>query len=161
SVTKTQSPAAGTLVGIGPHTITITVTDASSNASFCTTTFTVNDTTPPTITTCAPPQSASANASCMAAVPNFTSSTVATDNCSSVTKTQSPAAGTLVGIGPHTVTITVSDASSNSSTCTTTFTVNDTTPPVITTCAPSQSASANASCQAAVPNFTSSTVATD
>src|SRR4029079_8192063 len=96
-VTLTQSPTAGTLVGIGPHTVTITATDGFSNSSTCTTTFTVNDTTAPTITSCAPAQSASANASCQAAVPNFTAATSASDNCSSVTITQSPTAGTLVG----------------------------------------------------------------
>src|SRR5205814_8927081 len=90
---------------------------------------TVNDVTPPTITTCAPDQSANAanGTSCSAAVPDFTATTVASDTCSSVTNTQSPVAGTLVGVGPHPITITATDASSNSSTCNATFTVNDTT----------------------------------
>ncbi len=34
--------AAGTLVGTGPHTITITATDAAGNSNSATTTFTVN-----------------------------------------------------------------------------------------------------------------------
>ncbi|MDX6612477.1 MAG: hypothetical protein QOD75_1663, partial [Blastocatellia bacterium] len=134
SITKTQSPAAGTMVGLGPHTVTVTATDASGNSSTCTTTFTVNDTTAPVVT-CPANSSASADASCQAAVPNYAAAATASDNCSasgSITKTQSPAAGTLVGLGPHTVTVTATDGAGNSSTCTTTFTVNDTTDPVIT-----------------------------
>jgi hypothetical protein len=160
-LTVTQSPAAGTLVGLGATTVTLTVKDVANNASTCTTSFTVNDATPPVITTCAPAQSASANASCQAAVPDFTSGVVASDCNGPLTVAQSPAAGTLVGLGATTVTLTVKDAANNASTCTTSFTVNDATPPVITTCAPAQSASANASCQAAVPDFTVGVVATD
>jgi hypothetical protein len=48
------------------------------------------------------------------------------DNCSEageITLSQSPAAGTLVGVGTHTITVTATDAAGNSATCTTTFTV--------------------------------------
>jgi len=158
-VTKTQSPAAGTLVGLGPHTVTVTATDGAGNSSSCTTTFTVNDTTPPMVT-CPVDSSASADANCQAAVPNYAASANATDNCGPVTKTQSPAAGTLVGLGPHTVTVTATDGAGNSSSCTTTFTVNDTTAPVVT-CPANSSASADANCQAAVPNYAASATATD
>jgi len=128
---KTQNPAAGTVVGIGPHVVTITVTDAAGNANTCTTTFTVADTTPPAVN-CPAPVTASADGNCQAAVPNFLANLVASDSCSpQLVKTQTPAAGTLVGRGAHPVTITVSDSSGNVSTCTTTFTVVDTTAPVI------------------------------
>jgi len=50
AVTITQSPAAGTVVTLGSTTVTITATDAHNNSSSCQTTFTVNDTTPPTLT---------------------------------------------------------------------------------------------------------------
>jgi hypothetical protein len=215
TVTLTQSPAAGTMAGIGPHTITVTATDAAGNSSTATTTFTVNDTTAPTLNkpgnvsvatsgsscsafvsdaqlgtatasdncdssvtitrtgvptgnifpvgtttitytatddfnntstgtqtvtvtdgtpptiTAPPPSSASANSSCQAAIPDVATGS-ATDNCGPVTVTQSPAAGTMVGLGPHTITITATDGAGNTSTATTTFTVNDTTGPVIT-----------------------------
>src|SRR5205085_1622949 len=36
------SPAAGTLVGLGTHTITVTATDEAGNSATCTTTFTVD-----------------------------------------------------------------------------------------------------------------------
>src|SRR5205085_3931744 len=112
AVTITQSPAAGTLVGIGPHAVVITAADIYGNSSTCNTSFTVNDTTPPTITSCAPAQSASANSSCQAAVPDFTSQVIASDNCT-FTITQSPVAGVLVGLGPHPVAITLTDGSGN------------------------------------------------
>src|SRR5207253_7513683 len=92
---------------------------------------TVNDNEPPAIT-CPAATSASADANCQAPVPDVSSGATTSDNCGSVTVTQSPAAGTIVGQGQHTITLTATDSSGNTSTCTTTFTVNDTTPPTIT-----------------------------
>jgi uncharacterized repeat protein (TIGR01451 family) len=89
------------------------------------------DTTSLSITTCPPAQSASADSSCQAAVPDFTAGVVASDRCSAVTITQTPTAGTLVGLGAHTITLTATDAALNSATCTTSFTVVDTTAPTI------------------------------
>lgn len=128
----TQNPAAGTSVGTGAHTITLTVTDTSSNFSTCQATLYVNDTTDPVITSCGPNQVVSANAACLGTVPDFTAGVDATDNCGIASITQNPVAGALLGLGPHTITLTVTDTSSNAVTCQTTLTVNDTTPPVIT-----------------------------
>ncbi len=164
SLTRTQSPIAGTLVGLGVTSVTITVKDAANNSAICNKNFTVNDTTAPSITSCGSNQSASANGSCQAAVPNMTGDVTATDNCTasgSLTKTQSPTAGTLVGAGVTTVTITVKDAANNSAMCNKSFTVNDITAPSITSCGSNQSASANGSCQAAVPDMTGDVTATD
>ena len=143
----------------GITTVTWTATAHSSlpatednetgNAS-CTQTIIVNDVVAPTIS--APPQTASADASCSAAVPDFTATATVADNCACassdnsescqerepITITQSPAPGTIVGLGPHTITLTANDGSSNNNgagntaTTTTTFTVNDTTAPLIT-----------------------------
>ena len=66
---------------------------------------------------------------------------------------QTPAAGTLVGLGVTTVTLHVLDAANNESTCTANFTVSDNTAPVITTCAGDQSTFANINCQSLVPDF--------
>jgi hypothetical protein len=131
--TVTQSPTAGTMVGIGSHAVTVTATDAAGHSASDTVVFTVNDTTAPTVTAPAD-SSASADANCMAPVPDYAASSTTADNCdSSVTVTQSPAAGTMVGLGPHTVTVTATDDAGNSSSDTVIFTVNDTTGPVITT----------------------------
>jgi hypothetical protein len=119
-------------------------TDAAGNSNSATQKITVIDNTPPTITACATAQSALANNSCQAVVPNFTSGVTAADNCGGVSITQSPAAGTLVGLGATTVTLTVKDGAGNSSACTTTFTVTDNTPPTLTL-PPAMSATTGAS----------------
>jgi hypothetical protein len=56
-------------------------------------------------------------------VPNVLASTIASDNCGPVTLSQSPVAGTLVGLGTKTITITATDSAGNTTTATTTFTV--------------------------------------
>ncbi|HOI48092.1 MAG TPA: HYR domain-containing protein, partial [Prolixibacteraceae bacterium] len=87
-----------------------------------------------------------------------------TDNCTpagSFTITQSPAAGAAVEIGTHLVTITIKDQADNTITCTANFTVTDQTNPVLVACAQDQSAAANESCQALVPDFTASVSVTD
>src|SRR5439155_1257269 len=156
AITVTQSPVAGTRVGLGAHTITVTATDEAGNSATCTTIFTVTDKTAPTVNCSAIP-SASADGSCQAAVPNILSGVTVSDGCSAagaITVTQSPVAGTLVGLGSHTITVTATDAAGNSATCTTFFTVTETTAPTVN-CSSVPSASADGSCQAAVPNVLS------
>jgi hypothetical protein len=136
-ITLTQSPA-------GPYpkgttTVTLTVTDSNMASSSCTATVTVNDTNAPTIL-CnnVAAQSASANGSCSAIVPDVTGLVRAqsSDNCTAQANliiTQNPTAGSNVnGTGSHPITVTVKDADNNSTNCTVTFTVSDTTAPSIT-----------------------------
>src|SRR5207245_8655780 len=116
----------------------------------------------PTVT-CPAATSASAGGNCQAAVPSVLSGVTVSDNCSqlsAITVTQSPAAGTLVGLGAHTITVTATDAAGNNATCTTSFTVTDHTPPTVT-CPAATSASAGANCQAAVPSVLSGVTASD
>src|SRR5205823_13932698 len=111
AITLSQSPAAGTLVGLGTNTITVTATDEAGNSATCTTTFTVTDNTAPTVICSATP-SAFADGNCQAAVPDVLGGVTASDNCSptnAITLTQSPLAGTLVGPGPHPITVTATD----------------------------------------------------
>src|SRR5438128_2423157 len=153
AITLSQSPAPGTLVGLGTHTITVTATDAAGNSATCTTTFTVTDNKAPTVI-CSATQPASADDNCQAPVPNVMGGASVSDNCtapSAITLSQSPAPGTLVGLGTHTITVTATDAAGNSATCTTTFTVSDTTAPMVV-CSPVPGAGADSNCQAAVPN---------
>src|SRR5207247_6727869 len=125
-ITLSQSPAAGTLVGLGVHTITVTATDVATNSATCTTTFTVSDDTAPTVTCPATP-SASAGTNCLVAVPDVLGGVSASDSCSGangITLSQSPAAGTLVGLGVHTIKVGRAAGRERGETCTTTFTVN-------------------------------------
>ncbi len=152
TVTFTQSPVAGSSVGAGSHLVTVTGSDAAGNTAICTVTVTVTDTTPPTVT-CGATQSATADTLCQAPVPDFTATSTGSDNCGPVTLTQSPAAGTLVGLGTTPVTVTATDGAGNATPCGTSFTVTDATPPSVS-CGAAQSGTADASCQAAVPDFT-------
>jgi len=137
----TQSPAAGDLVGLGPHTITLTANDGSSNnngAGNTTTiqvTFTVNDTTPPTFTFVPPTVVAYTGpgaTTCDTVVSDATLGTAtATDNCGPVTVTRSPSGNTFP-VGDTTVTWTATDGAGNTTTATQTVTVIDNTVPVIT-----------------------------
>src|SRR5204863_339890 len=161
-ITLSQDPTAGTLVGLGVHTITVTASDAATNSATCTTTFTVSDVTAPTLI-CPAPTSASAATNCLAAVPDVLGGVSASDSCSGtngITLSQSPAAGTLVGLGTHVITVTATDAATNSATCTTTFTVSDDTAPTVICPAPT-SASAGSNCLAAVPDVLGGVSASD
>lgn len=138
--TYTQSPAAGTMVGLGPHTVHIEVNDNSSNnngAGNTTTkdvTFTVNDTTAPTITCPADVNTNTEPGTCEAHVTPGTAT--ATDNCDSsptITATRSdgrPLTDTYPK-GQTTITWRATDDSGNYSECTQTITVADNEPPVI------------------------------
>lgn len=132
SLNLAQSPVAGTLVGLGSHPITVTVTDASGNSSRCSVSFTVADTTPPVIKSVPGPLTVSADANCHGVVPNVLGGVLATDNCSAqVTLAQSPAAGALLGIGSYLVAVTATDDAGNSSSATVGLTIANNTPPVI------------------------------
>ena len=125
-------PASGSTFAIGTNIVTCTATDGSGNTNACTFTVAVIDTTPPIIVTCATNRTLSASAACQLVVPNVTSEVVATDLCGAVVITQSPVAGTLVGLGLTSVIVTVADAASNTVTCTFDITVIDSTPPMLT-----------------------------
>lgn len=142
----------------GPY-LTPDAEEAARNGSAsCVQTITVRDVTPPVIG--ATNQTVAANANCEAVIPDY-SSTVS-DNCacdsqdtsdacvghSRFTVTQTPAPGTVVGLGPHVVHIEANDGASdpgpdgipenaddgtgNVTTKDITFTVADQTAPVIT-----------------------------
>ena len=123
SLTRSGVPS-GNVFPVGTTTITYTATDVAGNSSTATQTVTVIDNTAPTITAPAP-TSVTANSSGQAMIPNVVAGTTASDNCGPVTITQSPLAGTVVGVGTHTITIKATDAAGNTSTATTTFTVID------------------------------------
>jgi len=162
SLITTQDPAAGTMLGLGRHTITIKVRDAAGNEGVCSFYFTVVDRVPPTVT-CPAGTVVSADARCQARIPDILAGVAASDNCTasgSLQKSQHPAAGTVVGLGTHTISVVVRDAAGNEGTCTTSFTVRDTTPPVVT-CPSDLTASADGSCRARIPEVLGSVTTSD
>lgn len=132
----TQTPAAGSSLTVGANTVSFTVKDADGNISQpCTIQVTVLDTVPPVIPNCPQPITIQPTGSvCDFAVPDFTNGLAGTDNCSAVTFTQSPAAGTMVKPGTHTITITASDVYGNKTTCITQYIIVDVVKPVFVSC---------------------------
>jgi len=116
---------------LGPTTVTWTVADNHGQTATATQVINVVDNTAPGLNVPAD-SSAFANLSCQAAIPNVVAGSTASDNCGSVTVTQNPMAGTLVGLGPHTITLTATDSAGNHTDKSVTFTVVDNTAPVIT-----------------------------
>src|SRR5207245_8069622 len=71
---------------------------------------------PVSTVTCPAPTSVSAGTNCLAVVPDVLGGVSASDSCSGtngITLSQSPAAGTLVGLGVHVITVTATDAATN------------------------------------------------
>ncbi len=115
----------------GTHRLTVGERDAVGNWSVSSFFDIFLDFSSPVIDVCPAPQSGE----CPATVANFIPGVTVHDNFTapeSLVIIQSPAAGTPVGLGPHTVTITVTDQVNHQSTCETTFTASDTVAPLIT-----------------------------
>ena len=114
-VVVTQVPAAGTIVGTGTTNVVLTATDGGSNSVGCNFDVVVTDVTNPTIA-CPGNQVGSVDGFCQYLLPDYTGSATVADNCSGVTVTQVPAAGTTI-TGGTVVTLTATDASSNTASC--------------------------------------------
>lgn len=130
----TQSPAAGTLLGSGQYVIIVTVTDAAGNAATCATTIIVGDGKPPTILHTPRSFTVAANQDGKGKVPDLTRFVIARDNCTPVKSlviTQTPAVGSMLDKGRHTVVLTVTDGAGNSSSKRVRMRVEDRTAPVI------------------------------
>jgi PKD repeat protein len=134
-----------------PRQVTATATDCSGNTTSCTSTVTVQDDQPPTITC---PLGLSVNAApgvCTATVNNITAT--ATDNCPDMTfQWSQTGATTATGSGSTSnttfytgstiVTYTVTDACNNSAVCSFQVTVLDQQPPFFSNCPSNISVSA-------------------
>lgn len=104
----------------GTHQIHVTVRDGVSDPVNCGSTVQVNPETEAPMLTCPDDVMAEADENCQAAVPDVTQQVSASDECTptgSLTLTQTPAAGTLLGAGTHTVTVTATDGGGNSTSC--------------------------------------------
>jgi hypothetical protein len=131
-VTLVQSPAAGTVVGLGANNIVVVATDAASNTSTCTTAFVVLDTSlritcPGSITVTNTPGLCGANVS-------YT--VTASDNCSTVGIVSTPPSGSFFPVGATTVTAIATNTAGNAVSCSFTVRVVDGEPPRITCPAP-------------------------
>lgn len=128
------------LVGLAEHTVTLTATDHQGASSSATAIVTLIDNQPPTLTAPAP-TTVPSDANGQGAIPNVIPGVTVLDNCTAaglLSLVQSPAAGTLVGIGTHTITVTATDPAGNSSSATTTFTVNAAPASQLTALGPAQ-----------------------
>lgn len=167
TITITQNPMPGTELGVGDHTIWIIATDNQANADSCSFILTVEDDLPPSFdggcindTTLY-----TGTSSCDIIVPDFTadSQLEIVDNCgmtstNTITVTQYPTSGTVLGIGTHTVWVYAEDNHSNKDSCSFQLNVSDTLPPsfntgcgIDTTLYPN-----NSNCYVLVPDFTTS-----
>ncbi len=113
---------------VGDNTVTLTVTDASGNVSSCTATVTVEDMTPPTMT-CLDDQTEGTTANCEFTIPDYRLDVMASDNCSTLSVTQTPAPGTVVSLGTTLIEI-IADDGSNQLTCSFNLDVVDDTLPM-------------------------------
>lgn len=122
-----SSPASGTAFVKGETIVTATAEDACGHSVSNSFKVTVIDSEAPVITTCAPAQSAIVTNGCSVAMPDFTTTAQATDNCTGeITWEQSPTAETMMdfAVSPYMVILTAKDEAGNiSDECTTTFTV--------------------------------------
>jgi hypothetical protein len=99
------------------YTYTFTATDGCGQTSFCQQVFTVQDTVAPSII-CPATQTVSPDATGNYTLADFTGLASADDDCSaSLTVTQMPAAGTTLGLGSHTISLTATDGATNTATC--------------------------------------------
>lgn len=131
-----QDNCSGSLVATGPGSafyplgtsvVSYSATDGSGNTGSCSTSVTVRDTTPPTISCPAAIQVECTSPNGAPVTPGAAS---ASDVCTGVT-VAGPSAGTYP-IGTTTVTYTATDGVGLTASCPATITVVDTTPPVAT-----------------------------
>lgn len=158
SVTRIQSPVAGTILSGGIHEITITGIDVNGNSSFCSFNLTVLDTISPTII-CPGNQTEIANGLCQGVIMNYTTLATTSDNCSELSISQSIPMGTTFSV-PQTITLTVTDTSGNNANCSFNVQLIDQTPPFIN-CPPNQIVSTTSGCNYELADFTGIVTAND
>jgi hypothetical protein len=156
AVSITQSPTNNAVLALGTNVVVLAVADASGNTTFSTNTVVVADTTPPTLTVLGDDPLTN---ECHTAFvdPGAT----ATDNCSGVVSLVTNSTVNPNAPGSYMIQYIATDAAGNSATNTRVVQVVDTTPPVISSCAPPQTITANFSGVATLPDFTGLVAASD
>lgn len=163
-ITISQSPVAGgTLSGLGDSQLmTITATDEQGNSAQCQFTVNLMDTISPAVT-CPGTQTVNGDANCEASVPDFSALVASSDNCSNAINliySQSPAIGATISGPTNIITVTIEDESGNTNSCDFDLDLIDIFPPSIT-CPSNQDLFLNGSCEAAIPDYSGTTVVTD
>ncbi|MBI2986410.1 MAG: HYR domain-containing protein [Deltaproteobacteria bacterium] len=124
--TPSCNPVSGSSFSLGTTTVACSATDGSGNTSSCSSSVTVVDTTPPSISCPAPITTECTSPNGAFVTPGVAS---ASDICAGVT-VAGPAAGTYP-IGSTTVTYTATDGVGLQNSCQATIQVVDTTKPVV------------------------------
>jgi len=132
TLTFKQSPAGPYPLGSTPVTLTVTEPENLSNS--CTANVIVKDMENPTIS-CPTPTAECTSPS--GAVVNFNATFA--DNCPGVTDSCTPPSGSTFPLGMTPFSCTATDTSGNHNTCNSKVTVQDTTPPTISSVTPSPS----------------------
>lgn len=123
--TVTLSQNLFTCDDIGGNDVTVTIEDGNGNTNTCIAVVTVTEDVDPELT-CPIDLTVVADSNNNFLIPDYTSGATATDNCTtSPTITQDPVAGTSVGLGITTITLTAVDESGNDVTCTFELTVDE------------------------------------
>lgn len=122
---------------------------------------TLLDTAVPLIVSAPGNQTNAADSNCQFALPDYRGGVVATDCSGSVVIGQSPAPGTLVGLGSTNITFTATDPSNNVASATITQVVVDGAAPIIVTCATNHTIALGNSTSVALPDLRGQIVATD
>lgn len=160
-LTISQFPPAGTLLDAGLSDLVFIVEDAAGNSTPCLNQVEVVDTTAPLVVECNQMVEVAVNDDCTYILEDLTSLVQATDNCSEVTITQSPASGTELGIADHTINFEIEDEAGNMTPCSLGLTVSDQTAPQIIECPGDQLVNADEDCGYILADYTSGLVATD
>jgi len=129
----TQSPAAGSTVGEGVTTVTLTARDDAGRTTTRTVRFTVVDA--PRVAECPGSRDILADEDCMLEIPDLLGEFSADDACTTDPAwgySQWPAAGAPLAYGANVVTLTATDAAGNDAECSVTVTLVDESEPFVT-----------------------------
>ena len=139
---------------VGANTVTLTITDNNGNDSQCNSVVTVIDTISPTIS-CPADKIEYVDSSCNFAIPDYTGEATAIDNCSGITVSQSPVAGTIISgqSTVQTITLTASDDNGNTAQCNFIITLSDTITHTID-CPANKTEYVDANCNFTIPDYT-------
>ncbi|MBK9335064.1 MAG: HYR domain-containing protein [Lewinellaceae bacterium] len=145
----TQSIAAGTLIN-SDVLVTITVTDGAGNSATCDVLVKVIDNTPPSAVCQNITLQLDLTGSVFISADDVDGGS--SDNCGLSSLSISQTNFTCQNLGPNTVILTVTDDAGNTATCEATVTVQDNIDPILDCPAP-VTLSADADCEAQIPDF--------